>query len=174
MLYRLLIYIPLIVFLTALQSAIIRLFPNAVYQPDLTTIAIVYLAYREGRMVGQIMGFFSGILEDAIGLAPFGFHILVRTIMGYVMGYTTEWRVSGSSLVSLVLVFFGILMQLALYLLNGTLFGYSAIVISTLSMQSVWEGLLTILFTPICFSLFALLPTKKKLYPETKSGSKIS
>ena len=161
MFYRLLFYIPIIVLLMLIQSTTVRIFPNILYQPDLITIAIVYLAHQEGKVVGQSMGFFSGILEDVLGLGPFGFHALIRTVMGYTVGFTTDWRVTDSPLVAFVLVVLGIVIQQLLYLLFGTIFSYPRIVISTLSLQSVWEALLTILFTPICFSLFSLLPIKR-------------
>ena len=101
MLIRLLIYIPLVAFLAVLQSAIVRLFPAVNYQPDLLTVLIVFLAHREGRVVGQSVGFLGGILEDSIGLAPFGFHTLVRTALGYIMGFNREWRVEESPIAAL-------------------------------------------------------------------------
>ncbi len=161
MFYRLLIYIPIIVLLVLIQSTTVRIFPNIHYQPDLITIAIVYLAHKEGKVAGQSTGFFSGILEDVLGLGPFGFHTLVRTVMGYTIGFTTNWRVTDSPLVALVLVVLGIVIQYFLYLLIGTVFSYPGIVISTFSLQSVWGALLTILFTPICFSFLSLLPFKR-------------
>ena len=54
--------------------------------PDLLLILLVFLALRRGSMSGQIAGFAGGLLEDLVSLAPFGFHALVRTLVGYSSG----------------------------------------------------------------------------------------
>ena len=170
MLIRLLIYIPLVAFLAVLQSAIVRLFPAVNYQPDLLTVLIVFLAHREGRVVGQSVGFLGGILEDSIGLAPFGFHTLVRTALGYIMGFNREWRVEESPIAALLLVVIGYVVQIVLYTLLGTVASYSASITSTLSIQSIREGVLTVLVTPICFALFNFLPTSRSHAEEITRG----
>ncbi|MCL2833004.1 MAG: rod shape-determining protein MreD [Treponema sp.] len=57
---------------------------NAV--PDLTLGILVYIAYVNGTMTGQLTGFFSGFLLDFISAAPLGYNALVRTIIGALTG----------------------------------------------------------------------------------------
>ncbi len=39
-------------------------------------------------MEGQLSGFASGLAEDFISLSPLGFNCLIKTVMGYVSGFT--------------------------------------------------------------------------------------
>jgi rod shape-determining protein MreD len=69
-----------------LQSTLLRRI--AIYHtiPDLTLGIIVYSAYVNGAMTGQLTGFFSGLLMDLISNAPLGLHSFIRTIMGAAAG----------------------------------------------------------------------------------------
>ena len=57
---------------------------NAV--PDLTLGILVYIAYVNGTMTGQLTGFFSGFMLDFISAAPLGYNALVRTVIGVLTG----------------------------------------------------------------------------------------
>lgn len=57
---------------------------NAV--PDLALCIVVYSAYINGSMAGQISGFLSGILLDFMSAAPLGLNAFVRTIIGALAG----------------------------------------------------------------------------------------
>jgi rod shape-determining protein MreD len=54
--------------------------------PDLALGIIVYSAYVNGTMTGQLSGFFSGILLDFLSAAPLGLNALIRTLMGALAG----------------------------------------------------------------------------------------
>jgi len=54
--------------------------------PDLALIIIVFSAYVNGPMVGQISGFFSGILIDVLSFAPLGLNVFIRTLTGALTG----------------------------------------------------------------------------------------
>ncbi len=54
--------------------------------PDLALIILVYVSYVNGSMTGQITGFTSGVFLDFLSFAPFGFNILSRTIIGFLIG----------------------------------------------------------------------------------------
>ena len=69
-----------------LQSTLL---PNfALYQaiPDLVLCIVVFVAYVNGSMTGQISGFFSGLLLDFMSSSPLGLNCLVRTIIGALAG----------------------------------------------------------------------------------------
>jgi rod shape-determining protein MreD len=54
--------------------------------PDLSLGVLVFSAYVNGTMGGQITGFFSGLLYDFLSAAPMGLFTLVRTITGALAG----------------------------------------------------------------------------------------
>jgi rod shape-determining protein MreD len=54
--------------------------------PDLALCIMVYSAYVNGTMTGQISGFFSGLLLDFLSSAPLGLNCLIRTLIGALTG----------------------------------------------------------------------------------------
>ena len=54
--------------------------------PDLVLCIVVYSAYINGSMTGQLSGFFCGIALDFISAAPLGLNALIRTIIGALAG----------------------------------------------------------------------------------------
>jgi rod shape-determining protein MreD len=56
----------------------------AIYQavPDLALGILVYSAYMNGAMTGQLTGFCSGLLLDFLSAAPLGLNTFVRTLVG--------------------------------------------------------------------------------------------
>jgi rod shape-determining protein MreD len=54
--------------------------------PDLALCILVFSAYVNGTMTGQLTGFFSGFLLDMLSSAPLGFNSLVRTLLGALSG----------------------------------------------------------------------------------------
>jgi rod shape-determining protein MreD len=69
-----------------LQSTLFRRIALYHTIPDLTLGIIVYSAYTNGVMTGQVTGFFSGLILDFISNAPLGLNALIRTIMGALAG----------------------------------------------------------------------------------------
>jgi rod shape-determining protein MreD len=54
--------------------------------PDIALCIIVYSAYVNGTMTGQLSGFFSGLLLDFLSAAPLGMNCLIRTVIGAAAG----------------------------------------------------------------------------------------
>lgn len=54
--------------------------------PDLALCIVVYSAYINGSMTGQVSGFLSGLLLDFLSAAPLGLNCFVRIIIGAVTG----------------------------------------------------------------------------------------
>jgi len=70
-----------------LQSTVlnkITFFNNIV--PDLALCVVVFSAYVNGTMTGQVSGFFSGILMDFLSATPLGLNCLFRTLIGALTG----------------------------------------------------------------------------------------
>ncbi|MCL1814937.1 MAG: rod shape-determining protein MreD [Treponema sp.] len=54
--------------------------------PDLSLGVMVFSAYLNGTMSGQITGFFSGLFYDFLSASPMGLFTFVRTIIGALGG----------------------------------------------------------------------------------------
>jgi rod shape-determining protein MreD len=69
-----------------LQSTLLRRLTLYRAAPDLALGIIVYSAYVNGAMTGQLSGFFGGILYDFLSAAPLGLNALIRTLVGALAG----------------------------------------------------------------------------------------
>ncbi|MDR1279051.1 MAG: rod shape-determining protein MreD [Treponema sp.] len=69
-----------------LQSTLLSRFALYGAVPDLALGVVVYSAYVNGIMTGQLSGFFSGVLRDFLSAAPLGLNALIRTIAGALAG----------------------------------------------------------------------------------------
>jgi rod shape-determining protein MreD len=60
----------------------------AVYKavPDLALCIVVYSAYVNGAMAGQISGFISGLMLDLLSAAPLGLNCMIRLLIGAFTG----------------------------------------------------------------------------------------
>ena len=54
--------------------------------PDLSLGVLVFSAYVNGTMSGQITGFFSGLFYDFLSVSPMGLHTFIRTVVGALGG----------------------------------------------------------------------------------------
>ncbi len=69
-----------------LQSTIFGKIAILGVRPDLALIVLVFVALRRGSMTAQIGGFAAGIVEDLVSSSPVGFHMLLRTLIGFLYG----------------------------------------------------------------------------------------
>ena len=69
-----------------LQSTLIAQFAFFNVIPDLALCILVFSAYVNGTMVGQVSGFFSGLFLDFLSAAPLGLNSLIRTLTGALAG----------------------------------------------------------------------------------------
>ena len=69
-----------------LQSTLLRNFALFGAVPDIALCIVVYSAYVNGTMTGQLSGFCSGLLIDFLSGAPLGLSSLIRTVIGAVTG----------------------------------------------------------------------------------------
>jgi rod shape-determining protein MreD len=69
-----------------LQSTLLSYIALYRVVPDLALVVIVFSAYVNGSMTGQLSGFFSGILLDFLSAAPLGLNALIRTLTGAITG----------------------------------------------------------------------------------------
>ena len=71
---------------SVLSSTLLSWAAIAGVKPDLALVIVALVAMRRGSMSGQVAGFVSGLLEDAISVAPLGFTAMIRTVVGYLIG----------------------------------------------------------------------------------------
>jgi len=69
-----------------LQSTIIPMIAFFGVVPDLALCVLIFSAYVNGTMTGQVSGFLSGLFYDFLSQAPLGMNCLVRTIAGALAG----------------------------------------------------------------------------------------
>jgi rod shape-determining protein MreD len=69
-----------------LQSTILGRIAIIGVRPDLALIVLMFVALRRGSMTAQIGGFAAGIVEDLVSASPVGFHMLLRTLIGFLYG----------------------------------------------------------------------------------------
>jgi len=69
-----------------LQSTLIGMIPFMKVIPDIALCIVVFSAYVNGTMTGQVSGFLSGLLIDFLSAAPLGMNCLVRTLIGALTG----------------------------------------------------------------------------------------
>ena len=70
-----------------LQSTLLSSLAKHIYAvPDIALCILVFTAYVNGTMSGQLAGFFSGFLLDFFSASPLGLNAFVRTIAGALIG----------------------------------------------------------------------------------------
>jgi len=56
-------------------------------RPDLVLLTLVYVALSGGHIEGTLLGFFAGFLQDVYAPGHFGLNALVKSIVGFAVGY---------------------------------------------------------------------------------------
>jgi len=69
-----------------LQSTILGKVAILGVRPDLALVVLMFVALRRGSMTAQVSGFAAGIVEDLVSASPVGFHMLLRTLIGFLYG----------------------------------------------------------------------------------------
>jgi len=149
-----------------LQSTVFRYIAIRGVGPDLALIVLVLVAIRRGSMTAQVAGFASGIVEDLVSLSPVGFHMLLRTVIGYLYGL-----LSGNVFVDPLLM--PIVLTIVATILKGLI---AALVSLVFGLQSsgfiyfagrIWiEAGYNALAAPFVFALLNLLKVFKQAEKE--------
>ena len=88
---RIVLTLVLILAALLLQSTVLsRLIVHIYAVPDLALSIMVYSAYLNGTMTGQLVGFFSGFLLDLLSASPLGLNAFVRTLAGALVGFIKD------------------------------------------------------------------------------------
>ena len=69
-----------------LQSTVLENIEILKVVPDIALCILVFSAYVNGTMTGEVSGFFAGLFIDFISQTPLGLNCLYRTIIGALAG----------------------------------------------------------------------------------------
>jgi rod shape-determining protein MreD len=130
----------------------------AVYHavPDLALGILVFCAYVNGTMTGQLTGFFSGLLLDFLSASPLGLNAFIRTLIGALGG-----RMNGTFFLDGVFLPMGLcasatVIKAVLYFILNLLFA-GEVPAYTLTEPVFWvELLLNTVTAPFLFGLLKL------------------
>jgi rod shape-determining protein MreD len=120
--------------------------------PDIALGIIVYSAYVNGTMTGQLSGFFYGLAQDFISAAPIGLNAFVRTIIGALTGMIKGNFFLDTLLLPMILCACATLAK-ALILLILSLLTAGAVPAYTLASPTLWAELaLNTFMAPFLFA----------------------
>ena len=143
-----------------LQTTLFGYISIAGAKPDLALIIILFVANSKGRMEGQITGFFTGLIQDILSIAPLGFHMVIKTVLGFLYGFTKGNVFMDPILMPFVLAVTGTALKGLLIVLISALFSLSLNFSTVFNLQFLIEMGYNGLIGPI---VFALLPLVKPL-----------
>jgi rod shape-determining protein MreD len=124
--------------------------------PDLALGILVFSAYVNGTMTGQLTGFFSGLLLDFLSAAPLGLNAFIRTLMGAGLGLMKGTFFLDAFFLPMGLCAGATILKALLLFLLHLLFA-DAIPAYSLLTPTLWvELLLNILSAPFLFGLLKL------------------
>jgi rod shape-determining protein MreD len=135
--------------------------------PDLVLGIIVFSAYVNGPMTGQLTGFFSGLLLDFLSAAPLGLNAFIRTLVGALTGlmrgtFFLDLLFLPMILCACATIFKALLLFALNFLFAGTVHAYSFF-----NLTFWFELLFNALSAPL---LFAFLKLFKSLLMERRKA----
>jgi len=136
-----------------LQSGIISQITFLKVIPDLALCILVFSAYVNGTMPGQISGFMSGLLLDFLSASPLGLNCLVRTLIGALAGVFKGTFFLDIFLMPVILCAVATLIKAVLFFFLHLIFG-SHIPVYSFSSSTLWIELgLNCISAPLLFFL---------------------
>ncbi len=146
-----------------LQSTLLARLAILHVVPDLALGVLIFTAYVNGSMAGQLTGFISGFALDFLSASPMGFNALVRTVIGALSGLMKGTFFLDTFILPMVLCALGTLAKAAIIFVLHLLFG-GAVPSYSFTEPTLWIE--TAVNTVTAPALFALLKTfKRVLYP---------
>jgi rod shape-determining protein MreD len=121
-------------------------------KPDLTFIAVVYFSYSFGSFYGEVTGFISGLLHDAISNSPLGLLTFPKMAIGFFIGMFGRNILKSNVLTIFLMLFIASLIKGILTLILCYLFHQGAI--STVASIIFPESFYNALLAPLLFILY--------------------
>lgn len=120
--------------------------------PDLVLICTIYFSLLNGKTIGEITGFISGIFIDFITGLPMGFNCLYRTVICYITGFFSDTIIISGIFVPMVSVGSATIVKTLLVKLISILFPNTGVfVYGIISSQFLFELIENIILAPFLF-----------------------
>lgn len=128
-------------------------------KPDLVLIVLVFLAVRKGSYEGEVYGFIGGLLEDFISSAVLGLQALVKTVVGFAVGFFENKLEEDSALLVIIFVFLASLCHNVLGAAVRTCFTPESFSYGHI-LQIIISGMYTALLAPFIFRVLEKSSTR--------------
>lgn len=146
-----------IIFITLiLQTTVLDKLSFNNVKPDYVLIMIILISNYLGSIKGQLIGFFSGLVEDFFSLSPFGFSALIKTVIGYFSGKTESKIFLDPIVVPIIFVFTGTIIKSFLSFILIILFSPEKAG-AVFSFSLLIEIGLNIILTPFLYLILKLI-----------------
>lgn len=137
--------------------------------PDFLLICVLYFSAYNGKVFGVLTGFSSGLVLDFLTASPFGFHCLLRTVIGYFAGmFNRSINLSGVFVPVAFALIATVAKKFMIFLISVTFSSVSA-GSPILSMDFLFELVANGIFTPIVFKFLGIFDDKILLGQKTVS-----
>ncbi|HHV62807.1 MAG TPA: rod shape-determining protein MreD [Firmicutes bacterium] len=136
-----------------LEAAFFPYLPLGGAGPSLILIAAVLAGFFRGHVCGALVGLAGGLLEDAVTGRALGLSGLSKMIVGYMAGRVGEKVFKGNSIVPLVFVFIGALIDGVIYFGVGSSFGLLGDFLASLRHIILPRAVYDVLVTGVLYRL---------------------
>ena len=120
--------------------------------PDMVLLASIYISFLNGRGMGEITGFSSGLILYFLSASPFGFNCIFRTLISYIAGFFGGSVNFKGFFIPFMAGLFGTLSK-AIFIWILSLFYTSVIRYDILSLPFLFELFANALLAPLVFKL---------------------
>jgi rod shape-determining protein MreD len=122
-------------------------------KPELLYLVTIVIALLEGTASGAVTGFACGMAQDFLLNQPKGITALTLTLLGYSVGVTSQYIVTQSALVPVVMVaigtFAGVVFNRVVALLLGQAEASAYFVVRIAFLSALYNAILTPIFFPL-------------------------
>ena len=151
--------------LVLLQTTLLHYIAIQGIIPDLSLIVLVFLSNRNGKFVGETIGFIGGLFEDFLSLSPLGFHALIKTSIGFLFGFTHGIVFIGAILMPMLMIGIATIAKALIVSVISSFFQTGVSGYSFFSFKTIIELGYNVLVSPF---FFALLGFFKFLQPKER------
>lgn len=111
---------------------------------DIVLILVTYIAFTQGSMKGQYVGFGSGLVQHLFSTSLFGMYCFAFTVVGFVMGMVQRKVYANNFITAMILVFFATIIK-------GAAIGFIAIFFADIDYANFIKNalLLELVLNPI-------------------------
>ncbi len=124
--------------------------------PDLVLICLIYISINNGKLFGEISGFFGGLFLDFISASPFGLNCLIRTILGFLGGLFQKTMNTDGILIPCILGFIATIIKAVLLWIVSILFPSTVTKYNPFSLLFLFELGMNAILTPLIFKLLRM------------------